>query len=270
MANNFWDYPLRKHHKLCDQVRPLITPLIEAFGISHFCYFFVTQQGHSACLSSHPAWVEYYLYNELFLHNPFLKNPELVPEGVFFTRSIKDPAFLKTKKIAKTFGLEDSIVLTSKKDGNLQGFSYGLNSHEKNYTLFVNELPLLKRFCSEFERRAEKALHELASHPIDVRAFLGASFYKSGVDKSHLTQEKRANFLAHLKIKAPILSKREKECLFLYIQGKTARSIGESLELSQRTVESYLESTKHKLGCYQKSELLKKGQELQDFGLLLP
>ena len=103
MANKFWDYPLRKHHKLCDQIRPLINPLVDAFGISHFSYFFVTQEGHSACLSSHPAWLEHYLYHELFLYNPFLKAPELIPEGVFFTKSMRDSAYLETKKTSQDF-----------------------------------------------------------------------------------------------------------------------------------------------------------------------
>lgn len=268
MAKNFWDYPLRKHHRLCDQIRPLINPLVDAFGISHFCYFFVTQEGHSACLSSHPAWVEFYLYNDLFLHNPFLKDPQLTPEGVFFTKNMKGAGYLESKRQAKTFGIEDSMVLTSKKDGKLQGFSFGLNSHEKNYTLFVNELPLLKRFCLEFEQRAKRSLQELASEPIDIRAFLGKAFYRQN-DKFFLSEKKRADFLAGLKLGAPDLTKREKECLSLYLEGETARSIAATLELSHRTVESYLESVKCKLNCYQKTELLKKAQELRDYGLLL-
>ncbi len=269
MATNFWDYPLRKHHKLCDQIRPLINPLADAFGISHFCYFFVSQEGHSACLGSHPAWMEHYLYNDLFLHNPFLKTPQLTPEGVFFTKSIKGAGYLESKRQAKTFGIEDSLVLTSKKEGKLQGFSFGLNSHEKNYTLFANELPLLRRFCLEFEKRAKRALHELASEPIDIRPFFGKAFTRQE-DQFLLSEKKRAAFLASLKLDTPDLSKREKECLLLYLEGETARSIAAILDLSPRTTESYLESIKHKLNCYQKTELLKKGRELQDYGLLLP
>ena len=65
-------------------------------------------------------------------------------------------------------------------------------------------------------------------------------------------------------------SPREKEALNLYLQGETARSIAEKLHLSSRTVESYLENIKNKLNCYQKTELLKKAQELKDYGLLTP
>lgn len=269
MAKNFWDYPLRKHHKLCDQIRPLVSALVDAFGISHFCYFYVDQEGHSACLSSHPAWLEFYLYNDLFLHNPFLKDPQLIPEGVFFTKCIKDAGYLESKRHAKTFGIEDSIVLTTKKEGKLQGFSFGMNSHEKNYTLFVNELPLLKRFCLEFERRAKRSLHELASEPIDIRTFLGELFYKQDA-KFLLSEKKRIHFLARLKLDLPALAKREKECLALYLKGETARSIAASMRLSHRTIESYLGSIKYKLNCHRRTELLQKAQELQDCGLLSP
>ncbi len=270
MTNNFWDYTLRKHHRLCDQVRPLIQPLVDAFGISHFGYFFVTEAGHWACISSNPAWLEHYLYNDLFLNSPFIKDPKFIPEGVIFTKCINSSAYIETKRQAKTFGIEDSIILTSKKDGKFQGFSFGINAHEENYNLFINELPLLKRFCVEFLRKAEKMIQELAYDPIDMREFLGSSFYKKQEGKLLLGKEKRAVFLDQLKVKAPVLLKREKECLILYLTGETAKSIADTLELSHRTVESYLETTKYKLNCYQKTDLLKKAKELQDYGLLAP
>lgn len=269
MNKSFWDYRLRKHHQLSDQIRPLLTPLFDAFEISHFSYFFVTNEGYSACLGTHPEWVEFYLYNNLFLHNPFLRSPNLIPEGVFFTQSIKDPQYRETKKHAKKFGIEDSLMLTSKKGEILQGFSFGLDKHEKNQSLFANEIPLLRRFCDEFEKRAQRALQELAAEPIDVRQFIGDTFYKNQ-NWFSLDAKKRKNLLIQLNFKIPDLSLREKECLKFYLQNETAKSIAERLNLSSRTVESYLENIKNKLDCYKKPELIKKAQELQDYGLLSP
>jgi len=54
------------------------------------------------------------------------------------------------------------------------------------------------------------------------------------------------------------LSERELECLFLQIRGKTAKQIGDILGLSKRTVESYVDNIKTKMGCQNKSELLVK------------
>lgn len=267
MNKNIWNYPLRKHHIVCDRTRALFAPLVHAFDLSHFCYFFVTKEGYSSCLSSRSDWLEFYLYNQLFLHNPFLKHPTLIPKGVFFTRSVTDPEYRKSKSHAKTFGIEDSLVLTFKDEEVLKGFSFGLNVHEKNYTLFANEMPLIKRFCSEFEKHAKKSLRELEL--VDIKPFLGPSFNQQN-NAFSLSDKKRADLFHHLKLNFPKLSKREKECLTLYLQGETANSIAETLKLSHRTVGSYLENLKCKLNCNRNTELIKKAQELQDYGLLLP
>ncbi len=54
------------------------------------------------------------------------------------------------------------------------------------------------------------------------------------------------------------LTMRESECLMELIKGKTAVQIAESLDISKRTVESYMENIKGKLGCNNKSELVNK------------
>lgn len=53
-----------------------------------------------------------------------------------------------------------------------------------------------------------------------------------------------------------ILSAREMECIYYLLHGMTAKEIGLQLELSTRTVESYLESIKIKLGCRNKTQLI--------------
>lgn len=54
------------------------------------------------------------------------------------------------------------------------------------------------------------------------------------------------------------LTQREEECIFYLLQGKTAKSIGEILSLSRRTVEYYIENIKSKFGCSTKMELIDK------------
>lgn len=55
------------------------------------------------------------------------------------------------------------------------------------------------------------------------------------------------------------LSKRELECLFFLLRGKTAAQIADILFLSKRTVENHLANIKTKLGCNKKSELIDVG-----------
>ncbi len=61
---------------------------------------------------------------------------------------------------------------------------------------------------------------------------------------------------------AHLLSPRERECLALLLEGQTAKESAFELDLSHRTVESYLESAKTKLGCANKRELFTAAQLL--------
>ncbi|MFA6303676.1 MAG: LuxR C-terminal-related transcriptional regulator [Legionella sp.] len=78
---------------------------------------------------------------------------------------------------------------------------------------------------------------------------------------TNLNLLQQSNIPSHLFLGSQILdhsylSTREQQCLFYYVQGRTSKEIGKLLYLSNRTIESYLESLKFKLGLSSKSELI--------------
>lgn len=66
------------------------------------------------------------------------------------------------------------------------------------------------------------------------------------------------HFLPGSKINNVYLSRRETQCLQLYIKGKTAKEVARILRLSYRTVENYIRNIKIKMGVTKKSELIIK------------
>lgn len=58
------------------------------------------------------------------------------------------------------------------------------------------------------------------------------------------------------------LAKRQTECLYYLVRGMTIKQIAKALNLSDRTVESYLEDLKVKLNCLNKSDLIAKAIEM--------
>lgn len=68
--------------------------------------------------------------------------------------------------------------------------------------------------------------------------------------------------------KASLLSLRERECLELLLQGKTAKETAVALDLSHRTVESYFEHIKKKLKCSNKGQLFSTAEVLKKLELL--
>lgn len=54
----------------------------------------------------------------------------------------------------------------------------------------------------------------------------------------------------------PTLSEQQSKCLYHLTKGLSIKKIGQSLDLSPKTVENYLNAVKTKLGCNSRSELI--------------
>ncbi|MFI5405304.1 MAG: LuxR C-terminal-related transcriptional regulator [Nitrososphaerales archaeon] len=67
---------------------------------------------------------------------------------------------------------------------------------------------------------------------------------------------------ARLKVEVSInkkivkLTKREAECLYHLLQGKSAKQTGNSIQLSQRTIEAYLDKVREKTNSYSRYDLM--------------
>lgn len=242
MPSSPWAFELSIHHKLSDQIRPLVSPILDAFCLDHFSYFSVDEEGSSTCLCSSSAWMEHYFEHELYKSNPFLRHPELVIEGMHWSLRHGDP----------------SLAVLQKRGSKVIGFSFG--RAKQSYRL-MNNLPLVEKACLWFESEAKWAIDQLAMVPL--KPLIGRAFGQGDgkVDNLDLLMEL-------VGVTDAGLSRREKQCLFEYIQGKSARLIGEVLGISQRTVESYLETVKGKLRALDRQELIEKGLELWKMGIL--
>jgi len=53
-----------------------------------------------------------------------------------------------------------------------------------------------------------------------------------------------------------VLTTREHQCAHYLLNGMTAKEIGKQLDLSPRTIESYIENIKFKLCCRNKVQLI--------------
>lgn len=116
----------------------------------------------------------------------------------------------------------------------------------------------------------------IVSHFDDITSYRMADlnrFLVHSAEKSTNHNEQQFCFILEDYFQPNRLSTRELECLFFLLRGKTTKVIARILNLSPRTVESYIDQVKSKLACASKEELIEKAihegyQSVLPFSLL--
>lgn len=110
----------------------------------------------------------------------------------------------------------------------------------------VNHLPLaISCYCVELNYPCLNDIATILTH------------YDRG-SGSNIKSAKVGNYYLSQKYSDLGLSVRQSQCLFYFIRGKSARTIATILNLSHRTVESYLNEIKDKMYCGTKSEVIEQ------------
>lgn len=79
-----------------------------------------------------------------------------------------------------------------------------------------------------------------------------------GLNNIAIKLEKLTLTIVEAKIDHIQLTARQTECIYFLIRGKSTKEIGKILNLSSRTIETYLDNIKHKLKCQNTAELIEK------------
>jgi DNA-binding CsgD family transcriptional regulator len=150
--------------------------------------------------------------------------------------------------VARILRENDKQVITSKKTINF------IESVSSDNSYFSIKQPLYDQY-ENINGISGISIEITSSNFIETIINTAKAF---GLSESDLKLS--SSYQEYLKIKSRDfkLSIREIECLYHLVRGKTAKMIAQFLNLSPRTVESYIENIKAKFGCYTKSELLDK------------
>lgn len=253
-----------------DKIRKTCAPLVEHFFISHFSYTRVNTAGEFCSISNNPAWQEHYFAQELFLKQPHFRHPKHFCSGVSIPGLIEDEKYVHIAEVAsQEFHINPGIVIIKKDllSVELYGFDIG-SKHSSHVNLLLNEIDILQKFISHFEKENHFLIHKLKQYPVNIASLMGNQFHTSDVEVMRSLENKR-QFLQKIGVDASSsITRREKQILKLLVDGFSASATGKAIHLSPRTIESYILNIKNKLQCDSKLELIQKGKELLLFGLL--
>lgn len=268
-VENYVERHIKRYH---DKIKRVCEPLEKYFGINYFTYHSLTKDGLWRPIVSRPDWADFYTDHRLYHHDPFLHHPDSYQsEAVLWTQCVQEPYQQKVIEVAKqNYDMDHGLLIIEKHDTYCEFFGFNApTSHSQIYASYINDLPFLKKFCRYFKEELSLLLKKIDLDPVQLAKEEGKVLQplKKNVFTT-LSESSKYSFLREIRVDDKQLSKRERQCLSLYVDEMDMQIVATHLELSVRTIEFYLGNVKNKLGCLTKNELIKKGKELRSLGLI--
>lgn len=258
------EYTINNHHK----IKRFIRPLEDNFGVKHFCYYSVQNDGNYHFMGSNVSFLEYFYSEKLYVNCPYLLHPSNYQSGTSLSKSIPDSKFQASQnETTKIFEMNIGLTVIEKNPLGIQGFGFAFDHNNPHWeSLCINELPLLKHFIKGFKNEFKSTIQKLNDNSINISQLENHPFSTKKMEVLARVKD-REELLKKMGIEVPFhLTHTEKEVAKMLAKGHTAKEIGILLDRSRRTIESYIEVLKDSFFCSSKSELTLKAQELANLG----
>lgn len=262
--------------KHSDRIKKATRPLQERFGINYFTYHQIDKDGNYTVLVDNPEYAHRYVEEQIYLNDPYLRHPNVYQSGLCLAESQGSEEYKKTMLRAgkAVLNMDIVVMLIQKHEGTVEFLGFAGNQKTSSLqSLYLNHPQLLKSFAAHFKRELSCVLRQMAAEANSLIELKGEDFLCNQPICPEISLSSRLAYYRDIGLKTEAenvekLSPREKECLKLLIEDKSAKETAAVLGLSHRTIESYFENIKNKLSCWSKHELLQIARNLEEFGLL--
>lgn len=246
-----------------DKVRRICKPLDTHFGLDVFAYSHTSHEGGYYQISNVPRESLLPWENGTYKDNFFLKDPSVYEPGAYLLDAIVEPKYSCVLSFMSKKGVNLHLRIVRKDETGCHQFLFGSKRPGLPFNaLFFDEINVFYSFCDYFLKESSSILKRCESFTFSLPELMGNNFTdKHRYNPVNVARSLRDSFLSEINpdyARILQLTKQEKKCLAELLKGKTSTSIGESLYLSSRTVESYINNIKLKTDCFSKEELINK------------
>lgn len=262
--------------KHSNQISKTTKPLHDHFGIEYFSYHRIDNTGKYTVLVDRPDWAEHYVNEKIFLNDPYLRHPSVYQPRITLIDSYGSEKYKKLVLNAgkKVLNIDIGAILIQKNADYVEFFGFSGNKKTSYLEhLYLNHSQLLTSFAAHFKNELGFILTQMEEEAYSLIDLKGQDFvcnqsiYPEIDFTALLAYYKEIGMHEEVK-KIQKLSIREKQCLKLLIEDKSAKETAIVLGLSRRTIEYYFENIKNKLSCWNKQEILQITKTLKNMGLL--
>lgn len=253
---------LKQHISLtsCHSMADITQPLKKHFGITYFNYVKLYKSGGRLILTDRADWIDYFYKNALYETKAVASLEKLDDYSYHLWQEFGgQPSFVIGKE---KFNIYNGITIIEPSKEYTELYYFGTTVENVGIiNLYITKFDILQRFILYFKDKAHVLISEANRHLIHLPE---AQTIQSPSDE--LTDDPIIqSFLNETTVNRVFLSdesdvyltNREATCLYLLLLNNTAKKIGKTLNISPRTVETYLESVKMKLNVDTKKDLIK-------------
>jgi DNA-binding CsgD family transcriptional regulator len=253
---------LKRHISLASShdIANITSPLKKHFGITYFNYVKLYKNGGRLLLTDRADWIDYFYKNALYETKVVSTLENLDAYSYHLWQEFAgQPSFVIGKE---KFNIYNGITIIEPNKDYTELYYFGTTVENVGVvSLYINKFDILQRFLLYFKDKAHDLVSEANRHLIH----LPHNGSITAPSEELIDDAKYQSFLAETPINRVFISEisdiyltnREATCLYLLLQNNTAKKIGKILNISPRTVESYLEAIKMKFNLDSKKELIK-------------
>lgn len=256
------DNAIQKCAEFSSKMEEILKPLSNIYGIDSFFYTeLLPKKGKAFFVSNKFSTVHNILKIGHFSdeHNSFLIKLDHNCQKFIWPPNPSDEIGTMLKKT----GIQSGISLLYRIGDSIKNIGFASTYHSDILTtMILNQEELFHHFIKYFECEAENFLRDKQKHLVDFNIKYEEEeelLSKCKMNDCIRSMEINKFFISNIDKEEPVyLTKREWECLFFLCKGKSVKQISRNLNLSTRTVESYLQNCKVKFSAYNKFDLIEK------------
>lgn len=238
--------------KVMPQILRICEPIFKRFNICFFSHVRNFHDGTFTSLMSQVDVTEFYLNNQYKI-NFSLGRGFTLESGCYIAEHIGNKLSAQGRAaICQRFNLANFFYIVEQHENYDDMFSFATTPDNNTIiNSYINEVAIFNHFILYYKDQAKYLLQDA-----DRIRYTSDYFFKEnvsincGVPTDEILNEMPLKKIPiHGNLGEVIISKRELECWKYVIQNYTFKEIGQFLGLSNRTVETYVNNLKNKLGC---------------------
>jgi DNA-binding CsgD family transcriptional regulator len=260
-----------------EKFKKICYPLKTIFGATEISLHFVDNLS-LINLHTHKKWMEYCMEKRYFLTDPHITSPQKIKLGFTVDAYHPDEAFVNgLLGDSHMFNMHHGVAYTRKTPAGYQAISLAASIENMSMpNKIINNSEIILRFMDYLEKEMQPIQKKLADRVIDLIKIKDKSKLDGEDDSINVNAKEQQKAIEFFKQIGVInsnftnisLSEKEKTCLKLCLEGKTAEDAANILYLSRRTIEGHMERIKEKLNCQRKKDLMSKRDVLKCIGAL--